>query len=106
MYYHAIELYLKAHLRACDIHPHDMRTKYGHDACKLSKKSAELGLEFDDEDLGVFDLMSKTDAVIRSRYILTGHYSWPEISALNRVCVSLRRSVGAVLAKKGEPVRL
>jgi hypothetical protein len=106
LYYHAIELYLKAHLRACDIHPYGMRVKHGHDAGKLSKKSAELGLEFDDEDLGIFDLMSKTDAVIRSRYILTGPYTWPEISALNRVCVSLRRSVGAVLRKKGEPVRM
>ena len=106
LYYHAIELYLKAHLRALKIHPYDMRTKYGHDVGKLSKKSAELGLEFDDEDLGIFNLMSKTDAVIRSRYILTGPYSWPEISALNRACVSLRRSVGAVLVKKGEPVRM
>jgi hypothetical protein len=73
---------------------------------KLSKKSAELGLEFDDEDLGIFELMSKTDAVIRSRYILTGPYSWPEITALNRVCVGLRRSVGTVLARKGEPIRM
>jgi hypothetical protein len=78
-------------LRACKIHPYEMRTKFGHDVGKLSKKSAELGLEFDDEDLGIFELMSKTDAVIRSRYILTGPYSWPEITALNRVCVGLRR---------------
>jgi hypothetical protein len=56
LYYHAIELYLKAHLRACDIHPYDMRVKYGHDVGKLSKKSAELGLEFDDEDVGLFEL--------------------------------------------------
>jgi hypothetical protein len=106
LYYHAIEFHLKAHLRACKIHPYEMRTKFGHDVGKLSKKSAELGLEFDDEDLGIFELMSKTDAVIRSRYILTGPYSWPEITALNRVCVGLRRLVGTVLARKGEPIRM
>jgi HEPN domain-containing protein len=72
LYYHAIELYLKAHLRACKIHPYDMRTKYGHDVGKLSRKSGELGLEFDDKDIEIFELMSKTDTVIRSRYILTG----------------------------------
>jgi hypothetical protein len=106
IYYHAIELYLKAHLRACDIHPYDMRTKYGHDVGKLSRKSAELGLEFDDEDSGLFELMSKTDAVIRSRYILTGSYMWPDIKALNRTCLSLRKSVSSVLRKIGEPVRM
>jgi HEPN domain-containing protein len=105
LYYHAIELYLKAHLRACNIHPYDMRTKFGHDVGKLSKKSGELGLHFDDEDMEIFELMSKTDAVIRSRYILTGPFSWPDISA-NRLCVSLRRTVGSVLRENGEPVRM
>jgi HEPN domain-containing protein len=106
LYYHAIELYLKAHLRAHKIHPYDMRNKFGHDAGKLSAKSAELGLDFDDEDLEIFDLMSKTDAVIRSRYILTGSYRLPDIDALNRTCKSLRLSVGKVLIAKKEPIRL
>jgi hypothetical protein len=52
-----------------------MRNKYGHDVGKLSKQSAELGLEFDDEDLEIFHLMSKSDAVIRSRYMLTGAFT-------------------------------
>jgi hypothetical protein len=69
LYYHAIELYLKAYLRARDIHPYDMRNKYSHNVGKLSIKSGELGLEFDDEDIEIFHLMSKTDATIRSRYI-------------------------------------
>jgi hypothetical protein len=36
LYYQAIELYLKAHLRAHDIHPLDLRTRYAHDVGKLS----------------------------------------------------------------------
>jgi hypothetical protein len=83
LYYHAIELYLKAHLRARDIHPYEMRNKFGHDVGKLSRKSAGLGLQFDDKDLDIFHLMSKTDAVIRSRYILTGAFTWPDIGELN-----------------------
>jgi HEPN domain-containing protein len=106
LYYHAIELYLKAHLRSCGIHPYEMRTKFGHDVGKLSKKSAEMGLEFDDEDLEILDLMSKTDTVIRSRYILTRAFKWPDMTALNRTCVSLRNSVGAMLKRAGEPVRM
>src|SRR4029077_3473405 len=37
LYFHAIELYLKAFLRAHDIHPYDLRTKYGHSVGQLSK---------------------------------------------------------------------
>jgi hypothetical protein len=83
-----------------------MRNKFGHDVGKLSKKSAELGLDIQDEDVEIFDLMSKTDAVIRSRYILTGAFHWPDIDALNRTCKSLRLAVGKFLKVKGEPVRL
>jgi hypothetical protein len=31
-----------------------------------------LGLQFDDKDVEIFELMSKTDAAIGCRYILTG----------------------------------
>lgn len=72
----------------------------------MSRKSGELGLQFDDEDMEIFELMSKTDAVIRSRYILTGRHTWPDIGAMDRTCVGLRRSVGGVLIKVGEPIRL
>jgi HEPN domain-containing protein len=106
LYYHAIELYLKAYLRAFGVHPYDMREKLRHNVGKLSTKAAEFGLTFDDEDLEIFELMANTDAVIRSRYILTGPYTWPDIGALNRVCIRLRRSVGSELKAKGEPVRL
>jgi HEPN domain-containing protein len=93
LYYHTIELYLKAHLRLHGIHPYELRTKFGHSAEALRKKSAEFGLEFEEEDLEVIGLMSETDAVIRSRYISTGYFRWPDIAALDRTCNSLRLSV-------------
>jgi hypothetical protein len=83
-----------------------IRTKYGHDVGKLSRKSVSLGLQFDDKDIEIFGLMSETDAVIRSRYILTGPFTWPDIEELNRTCLGLRRSVGSVLRENGEPVRM
>jgi hypothetical protein len=106
LYYHAIELYLKAHLRGHGVHPLTMREKFGHKVGRLAKKSASFGLSFDDEDDEVFRLMTETDAVIRSRYIMTGFFRWPDIGALDRTCRSLRRSVGADLKKLGEPVRM
>jgi hypothetical protein len=37
LYYHAIELYMKAHLRLHEVHPYELRTKYGHSAEALRK---------------------------------------------------------------------
>ncbi|MGY2938851.1 hypothetical protein ACVWZ6_008453 [Bradyrhizobium sp. GM6.1] len=93
LYYHTIELYLKAHLRLHGLHPYALRTRFGHSAEALRTKSAALGLMFEDEDLEVIGLMSETDAVIRSRYISTGYFRWPDIAALDRTCNSLRVSV-------------
>jgi hypothetical protein len=107
LYYHAIELYLKAFLR---LHGHtakELRGKnFGHRTCCLSERAGALGLQFDDEDLQVFSLMACTDAVIRSRYIQTGYFRWPAPEALDRTCNSLRQSVGQELRKANLPVRM
>jgi hypothetical protein len=107
LYYHAIELYLKAFLR---MHGHSAKElrgrKFGHRTCCLSERAAVIGLHFDDEDLQVFSLMACTDAVIRSRYIETGYFRWPAPEALDRTCKSLRQSVGQALKKANIPVRI
>jgi hypothetical protein len=102
LYYHSIELYLKAFLRLHGHTPDELRgRKFGHRTCCLTERAAELGLEFMDEDREVFSLMSTTDAIIRSRYLQTGFFEWPTLEALNRVCKSLRVSVRDALRKKG-----
>jgi hypothetical protein len=107
LYYHAIELYLKAFLR---MHGHSAKElrgkKFGHRTCCLSERAAVVGLHFDDEDLQVFSLMACTDAVIRSRYIQTGYFHWPTPAALDRTCKSLRQSVGQSLKKANIPARI
>ena len=91
LYYHAIELYLKSFLR---LHGHSAAElrgkKFGHKTCCLYERAAELGLVADGEDLRVISLMATTDAIIRSRYIEVGFFSWPRIGALMRTCESLR----------------
>jgi hypothetical protein len=107
LFYHAIELYLKAFLRLGGHTAKELRgKKFGHRTCCLSERAATLGLHFDKHDLRVFSLMSCTDAVIRSRYIETGFYRWPAAESLDRTCNSLRQSVGQELRKANQPVRL
>jgi hypothetical protein len=107
LYYHAIELYLKAFLRMHGHSAQELRgKKFGHRTCCLSERSAALGLHFDDEDLQVFPLMACTDAVIRSRYIETGYFRWPSPEALSRTCKSLRQSVGQALKQANIPARI
>jgi hypothetical protein len=107
LYYHAIELYLKAFLRFHGHTPKELRgKKFGHKTCCLSERAGALGLHFDDHDLQVFSLMSCTDAVIRSRYIETGFRQWPSPESLDRTCKNLRQSVGQELKRANLPVRI
>jgi hypothetical protein len=84
----------------------ELKGKFGHDFGAIAKRAAYLGLFFEDEDLVVLDLMAKTDAVIRSRYIRSGAFTIPHPDALHRTCRSLHQSVGEELQKAGQPVRL
>jgi HEPN domain-containing protein len=105
LYYHAIELYLKALLRQ----KHSVeaiRKKFGHNTRRIVKEAKKLGLVTDDEDRQVFSLMGDTDAVIEARYIRTGAKTWPTFEALNRTCKSMRDSVGSLLRGAGVMVRL
>jgi hypothetical protein len=107
LYYHAIELYLKAFLRGNGHSAKHLRSnKFGHRICCLTDRAAELGLRFMDEDKEVFSMMGTTDAVIRSRYIQIGAFSWPTPEALDRTCLSLRESIAKDLRVKGSIIWL
>jgi hypothetical protein len=104
LYYHALELYLKALLRQ----KHSVKTlkeKFGHNIPKLTKEAEALGLPLMDEDRTVFTIISETDAVNEARYIKTGPKTFPTFEALDRTCNSIRKSVGNILRKKGVMVR-
>lgn len=105
LYYHAIELYLKALLRQ-HYSVDDLSRKFGHKIGRMTAEAKKHGLFIMDEDREVFALMSDTDAVIRARYIRTGPVTYPAIEALDRTCKSLRENVGKLLRAAGVRVRL
>jgi HEPN domain-containing protein len=106
LYYHAIELYLKAHLRSEGFTVKQLRSKkFGHNAVNLRDEAKLKGLHFGDEDDVVLQYMGETEVVIESRYLRTGYFDRPANEALHRTCKSLRQSVGEALKAKGYPVR-
>ena len=105
LYFHAIELYLKAFLRLHGVTTEELRSRtYGHSAIKHSRKASTLGITFDDEDMEVFSIMD-TNAGIRTRYLQTGYYQTASHESLHRTCKSLSNSVCLALNKAGIPTR-
>jgi hypothetical protein len=100
LYYHAIELYLKAYLRSRNQTVEDLK-KIGHSISKIAARVQSFGLILDDEDKEVLSLMAEADNVIRSRYIQTGAFSRPEEEALGRTCTALEGQVAGAFAQSG-----
>lgn len=106
LFYHAIELYLKAYLRLKGHTPRELAgRKFGHSVGALSKRASELGQFLMDEDKEVLQSMEHDDAVIRSRYIKVGAFRRPTHGALDRTCKSFRQTIGEELLADGQPVR-
>lgn len=77
---------------------------FGHNIESLAEAAVDSGLVLDDEDQDVLRLMT-SDALMRSRYIKSGFYTWATIEALDRTARSLRKSVGSSLRESGVLVR-
>lgn len=99
LYFHAIELFLKAYLRAHSHTVDDLERRFRHDIKRMRKRAAELGFDFEDEDLVVLAYMEKTPVVINSRYISTGAFSRPTNEALERTATSLRFTTHAAVSQ-------
>ena len=94
LYYHAIELYLKSYLRACDVTVNDLRSKFGHKVSDLALESNRLGLVLRDEDNELFQFMKSTNTVMDARYIVTGAKQLPPLSLLSYTCLYLHKEIG------------
>ena len=105
LYYHALELYLKALLRQ----KHSIatvRTSFGHKIKLLVREAETLGLVVGEIDRFVLALIDDTDAIIDSRYIRTGTRLLVTLESLRRTCKSIRDGVGTILRNNGVLVRL
>jgi hypothetical protein len=104
LFYHAIELYLKAFVRnaGCDL---KALKDISHRITKAGETAQREGLQLTQDDIELLRLIDSYDNVVRSRYITTGAHSRPEEQALADFCQYLDKSVGERLASDGHPVR-
>jgi hypothetical protein len=103
LYCHAVELFLKAFLRAHGASVKELRNKYGHNIFRLAEAAEKAGLHFDDEDREVTTLMDQMGTTLR--YIRKGGFSRPTLEALDRTCKSFHESVADLLKSQGQNVR-
>jgi len=98
---------MKAYLRRNGETLNELRSrKLGHDLLKLMKRSEDFGIDFDDEDQSVFQLLVDGNIFVGARYIKTGYFKQPDFSALDKTCGNLRTAVASDLKKNGLPVRM
>ncbi len=92
LYSHAIELYLKAYLRAHGVTVKELRYKpYGHDTKALLKKAEEFGLSM---NVVQGELIEHITNDTGDRYIVTGVRTIIPAEAFDDVCKSLHKQTG------------
>jgi HEPN domain-containing protein len=105
LFFHSIELYLKAFLRLCGLTVDEL-TKLRHGLQRLAEEAKQRGLEITEHDMAVCEIVDDNDAMIRARYVETGSYRLPTNEALDETCQRLNATVHAALDKAGVSPRL
>ena len=105
LYYHSIELYLKAYLRLHNVSMRRLRD-IGHDFIKLGVRAQHFGLLLNARDLEILQILSEGDAWARARYLELGMASSPDLMELGRTCKRLNKSIGQAMSSAGLPVRV
>jgi hypothetical protein len=103
LYFHAIELFLKAYLRNRGLSVLALKD-ISHGTGKLQESFSKHGGWLADEDIEVLDAMERTDAVTRSRYIVTGAFTKISMQALARTAKNLNETVRTAFKAEGLPV--
>lgn len=104
LFYHSIELYLKAFLRNSGLTVREIKGK-SHGFCALCAACTERGLEADEGDRQVIGLINAQGNYIRARYIETGLMRVASLEALSQTGGSLAVKIGGALKGSGVPVR-
>jgi hypothetical protein len=95
LYYHAIELFLKAYLRQKKLTVKELKN-ISHDIIILTKEAANRGLFLMDEDKIVFQYMNREN-IFGARYIKTGYFEIASKEALNRTCENLYEAIRPII---------
>lgn len=93
LYFHAIELYLKAFLLAQGVTLGELKGKYVHSIRKLAEKAEEHRLDIMAQYKGAIELIDKTDNVISSRYLRVGAHTRLPFSVFDNFCRSLHQQI-------------
>jgi hypothetical protein len=104
LYFHAIELFLKSYLRNAGLSVLTLKG-LSHSTNNLEAAFVKHGGRLADHDREVLEVMEKTDAITRSRYIVTGAFTKIPIQALARTAKSLTATVRESLKRSGHRVR-
>jgi hypothetical protein len=97
LYCHAIELYLKAYLRA---HGHplgELDSKLKQNFRRIRKLVEGYGLQFAGRDKATIEYFVLTPMAIRAKYSDTPYYSAPATGDLHGLCCTLRESIKSEL---------
>ncbi|MEM0950070.1 MAG: hypothetical protein AAGK37_21935 [Pseudomonadota bacterium] len=102
LYWHSIELFLKAYLVTDGMSPSELRQrKYGHNLTALRDEAKKRGLPLTPKDEDLIDFMPSTETMIDLRYLKVGIRTVPEFFEIEAICESIYRLVGAELQKRG-----
>jgi len=99
---HSIELSLKSFLLHLGVSLRDLRFEYGHDLGKLLVAARKLGLEeyaqFDEVELGAFDVLNDLYSTKQLEYIETGPKVFPLFGPIEafakKLCAAVSPLVG------------
>jgi HEPN domain-containing protein len=104
LYYHAIELYLKAFLRLHGLSAESLKD-IGHDYRRLLSEVSKRGLVLGELENEVLNTLNG-EIWSRSRYLEIGFSQDPGPYALSETSKSLRQKIAKALRDAGEPVRM
>ncbi len=105
LYYHGIELYLKAALISAGKTEAQLKA-IGHSFSKLANESNSAGLGLSHaEDLKIMALIDADQNYIRSRYHYVGYFSTPTIQALDGTAHSVATLSVQMVRRSGQRVR-
>jgi hypothetical protein len=104
LYYHAIELYIKAVLRQHGKSVRKLRD-VGHKFGDLRTLAEPLGFTLSADANIVFELMATSDVWSRARYLETGFVTIPTLDGLCQTCRELKQWAAGSLREAGVQVR-